>query len=228
MSAHLNITSNIATVYGVTIPEGSKADDCSKTQSVTLDELLESDTNEVGDVDAQNTVVTETSVSGDGPIGLTITPGEVVAPGDLVLLSVDLSEAPNGRCKFTAGTSGSAAFSDPAATVGDVGDEPTVGDLKITSVDYSIAESVSRTSSVSDMVLMGSDGTPAARATTKRERTFSISGRGDLPAGVALGTGGAAFAGGDTGKVMTTTLTTGEKRGDWNRWGNDGSHFLAA
>lgn len=228
MAAHLNITSTIATVYGVTLGTGAEADDCEKVQTVGVAELAGDSDNEIVKATPHLMAATECTVSGDGPATLALTPGAVATPSTLTLIEVEVSESPNNRCTFTARAAGHAAFTDPAATVSEVGAEPAIGDLEVKSVEYSIAESVRRTSSVQDMVLVGTDGTPAARATTRKTRTFDIAGRGDLPAGVALGTGGAAFTGGDTGIVVSTTLRTGEKRGDWNRWGNSGNHYLSA
>lgn len=228
MAAHLNITSTIATVYGVTLHADAEADDCGLSQSVEISELAQSTDNEIIAAAPTNTVTKEATVSGDGPIALALTPGTIATPSDFATIELELGESPNNRCTFTARASASAAFTDPAGTVSAVGAEPAIGDLEVTSVEYSIVESVRRTSSITDMVLTGSDGTPAARATTRKMRSFSIAGRGDTPAGVALGTGGTEFVGGDTGVVVVSTLTSGEKRGDWNRWGADGNHYLAA
>lgn len=227
MSAHLNITSTIATVYGVTLATGARADDCQKTQTVEINELLEHDDGEIGLLDPVNTVNIESTVSGDGPHGLALTPGTVATTSTLTTVSVDVTESPNNRCNFSVRATGADSFTDPDATPADVGAEPTIADLKITSVAYSIAESVSRSSTIDDMVLTGTDGTPAARETVTQRRPFSIQGRGDLPAGVALGGGGATFKGATTGKVVSGSLMSGEKRADWNRWSNDGMHAPA-
>lgn len=228
MAAHLNITSNIATVYGVTLGGSTEADDCGKTQTVEISTVADAATAEIIEADPVNVVATETTVSGEGPHSLTLTPGTVSTPGDLTVIGVEVSESPNARCQFTVRAAGHASFTDPSGTVSVVGAEPTLADLEITSVAYSIAESVRRSADIQDMVLIGTDGTPAARATVQATYPFSVTGRGDLPAGVALGTGSVEFVGGDSGKVLCSSLTTGEKRADWNRWGVDGTHYLAA
>lgn len=227
MSAHLNITSTIATTYGVTLSTGARADDAQKTSRVELSEILESATGEIGLLDPVNRVDVECTVSGEGPVGLSITPGTVANAATLTVISAELTESPNGRPAFSARATSATSFTDPAATVGEVGAEPTIADLEITSVTYSVAESVRRSVEVADMILNGTDGTPAYRATVTQRRPFSISGRGDLPAGVALGSGGAAFVGGNSGKVVCSSLMTGEKRADWNRWSVEGLHAPA-
>lgn len=228
MSAHLNITSTISTTYGVTPATGTEVDDASKTTTVEVSEVLGTDDAEIILADPINVARVETSVSGEGPHGLTLTPGTVGTPSTLTVLDVEVRELPNARCQFTARASGSVAFVDDPATVSEVGAEPAITDLKVKSVTYSIVESVRRTSSVEDKVLVGTDGTPAARATHTRRRTFAIVGRGDKPAGLLLGTGGADFVGGTTGKVIVTSLMEGEKRADWNRHSAEGQHYLAA
>lgn len=228
MSAHLNITSTIATEYGITLASGAVADDASKTSSVEVSEVLSTDTAAVIHVAPLHMAKVETQVSGEGPHDLALTAGTVATPSTLTKISVELGETTNGRCTFTARAAGHAAFTDPAETPAEVGAEPTIADLLVTSVEYSIVESVRRTSTLEDKVLAGTDGGPAARATCTPRRTFSIVGRGDKPAGLVLGTGGAEFVGATTGLVLVTSLMEGEKRGDWNRHSADGRHDLAA
>jgi len=228
MSAHLNITSNIATTYGVTLASGTVADDCSKTTTVEVSEVLSASTAEIIEADPIHTARVETNVSGEGPHSLTLTPGSIATPSTLTVINVEVSEAANQRCQFTARAAGAIAFADDPATPSEVGAEPTMADLKVKSVTYGIVESVRRTSSVEDKVLVGSNGEPAARGTITKRRTFAIVGRGDKPSGLLLGTGGAEFVGGSTGKVITASLMEGEKRGDWNRYSGDGQHYLAA
>lgn len=228
MSAHLNITSTIATEYGITIPSGTQVDDASKTSSVEVSEVLSTAAAAIIYADPLKTVKVETQVSGDGPFGLSLSAGSIGTPSTLTLIGVDLGENVNGRCSFTARAAGHAAFVDPAETPDEVGAEPTIASLTVTSVTYSIVESVRRTSSLEDKVLTGTDGGPAARATVTPRRTYEIVGRGDKPAGLVLGTGGAEFVGATTGKVITLSLMEGEKRGDWNRHSASGNHYLAA
>lgn len=228
MSAHLNITSTISTVYGVTLGTGAEADDCQKTQTVEIAELMGDADGEIALADPVNHVQIECTVSGDGPLGLSISPGTVADPTTLTVISKEVSEAPNQRCTFSARATAHDSFTDPDTSITSVGAEPAIADLEITSVEYSVAESVRRSAEVSDMVLVGTDGTPAHRATVTLRNPFSIQGRGDLPAGVGLGTGGANFAGATTGKVVVGTLTEGEKRADWNRWSVDGNQYQSA
>lgn len=226
--AHLNITSNIATTYGVTLVAGAEADDCSKTETVEISTVADSASNEIVYADPVNHKRIETQVSGDGPRALSLTAGNVANTATLTVIFNEVNEAPNARPTFTVRAAGHAAFTDPATSISAVGAEPTIADLEITAVEYTVAERVTRSASLTDMVLVGTDGTPAYRETTQLLHPFSIQGRGDLPAGVALGTGGSNFVGADTGKTLVGTLTTGEKRGDWNRWGTDGTRYASA
>jgi hypothetical protein len=228
MSAHLNITSDIATVYGVTIAETAEADDCQKTTTVEISEVLAASTAEIIHADPVHMASVETTVSGEGPHSLTLTPGTVAVPATLTKVSVELTEPVNGRLQFSARASGALAFVDPDGEAGEVGAEPTLAALRPTSVTYAIVESVRRSSTIEDKVLPGTNGQPIARGTITRRRPFTISGRGDKPAGVVLGGGGSEFVGATTGKVLVATMMEGEKRADWNRWSSDGQHYLAA
>lgn len=228
MAAHLNITSNIATTYGVTLVSGAEADDCQKTETVEISTVADSATNEIVYANPVNHKRIETQVTGDGPRALSLSAGNVANTATLTVIFNEVTEAPNARPTFTVRAAGHTSFTDPATALSAVGAEPTIADLEITSVDYAVAERVTRSSSLTDMVLVGTDGIPAYRETTQLVNPFSVQGRGDLPAGVALGTGGANFVGGDTGKVLAGTLVTGEKRGDWNRWSVDGTRYASA
>lgn len=228
MAAHLNITSTIATVYGVTLASGTQADDASKTSTVEVSEVLSTAAAAIIYADPLNMVKVETTVSGDGPHSLSLSAASIATPSTLTVVSVEVTETTNSRCQFSVRAAGHAAFTDPAETPTEVGAEPTIADLTVKSVEYSIVESVRRGSTLEDKVLAGTDGAPAARATVTPRRTFSIVGRGDKPSGLVLGSGGAEFVGATTGKVIVTTLMEGEKRGDWNRHSAEGQHYLAA
>lgn len=228
MAAHLNITSTIATEYGITLPEGAQADDASKTSTVEVSEVLSTAAAAIIYADPLNMVKVETQVSGDGPHSLTLAAATIATPSTLTKISVEVGEIVNGRCNFTARAAGYDDFVDDPATPAEVGAEPTIAALTVKSVTYAIVESVRRSSTIEDKVLPGTDGTPAARGTLTPRRTFDIVGRGDKPAGLLLGTGGAEYVGCTTGKVITLSLMEGEKRGDWNRHSGSGNHYLAA
>jgi hypothetical protein len=224
MAAHLNVL----TTYGVNVPSGSEAESATRTTTVEINELLAAATAHVIDADPVNHAVAEIQVDGDGPVGLSLTPGSVANTATVTILSAEVTEAPNQRCRFSLRARADLAFADDPATPDSVGAEPTVGDLEITSVTYSIAESVRRSVTVENAVLVGSDGTPAARGTLTQRRPFSIAGRGDLPPSVALGSGGVEYAGATTGKLVVGTLRESERRGDWNGWGADGTQYPSA
>jgi hypothetical protein len=229
MAAHLNIVSaTFAGNYGITLASGAEAESATATTTVAVSELLASTSAAVIEVAPINHAEKRSQVDGEGPASLTLTPGVIASPATMTPLVRDLTEAPNSRCRFSIQAHGDLAFTDSAGTPGDVGAEPTVSDLEITSVAYAIVESVRRSVNIENKVLVGSNGQPAARATCTVRKPFSIAGRGDLPAGVALGTGNVEFTGGDTGVTIATTLRISERRADWNGWGVDGTNYPAA
>jgi hypothetical protein len=229
MAAHINIdASTFAANYGITLGSGAEAESATATTTVAVNELLDSATAAVNAAAPIHHAEKRTQVDGEGPASLTLTGATVGAPATLTVLSSEVTEAPNSRCRFSIQAQGEIAFTDSIGTPTDVGAEPEVSDLEITSVEYAIVESVRRSVTLENKVLIGTDGTPAARATCTVRKPFSISGRGDLPAGVALGTGNVEFTGGDTGVTVAGTLRVGERRADWNSWGVDGTNYPSA
>jgi len=229
MATHINITTTLSSAYGLTLASGTEADDVQDTSTVEAAELVSQSTGEVTKVTPVNVNRREVTVSGEGPHALTAAAvGTVADPSTLTITKAEVSEAPNARCTFALTLVGHEDFTDPASTPSATGAEPTIADLEITSVEYSIAERVSRSYEVQDLVLIGTNGTPAARHRVGLVGSVSIAGRGDLPAGAALGTGGAAFTGCNTGIVMVNTQMEGEKRRDWNRWSVEGKHYKSA
>lgn len=229
MATHLNIAADtFAAKYGITLGSGAEAESATVTTTVAINELIDSASAEVIAAAPINHAEKRSQVDGEGPASLALSGATVATPATLTTLNVDVSEAPNNRCRFSAQAQGDLAFTDSAGTPTDVGAEPAIGDLEITSVEYSIAESVRRTASLENKVLVGSNGQPANRATCTKRIAFSINGRGDLPAGVALGTGNVEFHGGDTGLTLAGTLREFERRADWNGWGVDGTNYPSA
>lgn len=226
MPAHLNI---IGGLFGIVLGTGAEADDVQKTETVESDELIDEATGEFINVDAINMKKVDVVISGDGPATLTdISAGVIADPSTVTAINTKVSEAPNKRVNFTITAAGHDPFTNPSATPLAVGAEPVIEDLEITSVEYAVAESVEREYAVEDMVLVGTNGEPAFRAKVGVKGTFTVNGRGDVPAGTVLGKGGVEFFDADTGLVLVESLMTGEKRKDWNRWSVGGSHYKVA
>lgn len=224
--ASYNITT--ALLSGLTFPGTSEIESINKSLRVEISELMAQDTGAYIAADPVNHAKQQLQVSGDGPHGMTLVEDEIADPATMTAVRLETNEKPNGRVAFSVQASADVAFVDPGTSVGVVGAEPTIADLEIKSVEYSVAESVRRAYEVKDLVLIGSDGTPDSRATLSGKGSFQIVGRGDTPVGVAAGTGGAAFVGGSTGIVVVGTFGENEKRGEWNGWNADGNHYKAA
>lgn len=210
---------------GLTIPSGSEADSISNTTTVEIAEQVDQASGEIILADPVKMAKLEVAISGDGPYGLTLSAATIATPSTVTVLRAEVSEGPNKRCNFSITAAGMIAFTDPATELEDVGAEPTIADLEITSVEYSIAESIRRTYELQDATIPGTDGAPALRATHGQKGSFSITGRGDTPSGVAAGSGGASFKGCATGKVVVGTFAENEKRSDWAGWNADGNHY---
>lgn len=225
--AHYNISGNLHN--GIAIPAGSEIDSVNRNTRVEINEVVDESTLEIILADPVNMAEREVSVSGDGPVGIILAPADIADPSTLTLTRAEISEPnPNNRCTFSVRGSSMIAFNDTGGAVADVGAEPTIADLEIRSVEYSAAESVRRSTELTDLTLVGTTGEPIERATVTPKGTFAINGRGDVPVGVGLGTGGASFKGCSTGKVVVGNFGESEKRGDWNGWNTDGRHDRSA
>lgn len=225
--AHYNISGDLHS--GVTIPSGSEIDAVTKSTRVEVSEVIDSSTLEIIHADPVHMANVEVSVTGDGPVGLTLAASDPATPATLTVTRAEVSEpGPNKRCTFSVRAAAAVAFTDPANELSATGAEPTLADLEITSVEYSAAESMRRSYELTDLVLVGTDGEPLDRATVTLKGSFSIAVRGDAPVGMEAGSGGAAFTGAATGKVVVTEFTETEKRGDWNGASANGSHYKSA
>ncbi|NDG19831.1 MAG: hypothetical protein EB117_16415 [Betaproteobacteria bacterium] len=104
----------------------------------------------------------------------------------------------------------------------------TLTNIGIQSVEYSLAQSVERTTrteSASVMNYLGGFGHAEAYDPVTE---FSISGRGDLPAGLAVGIAGdgidGLFAAGTT---IVTSVSLTENNTDFNSWDISGTNYPA-
>jgi hypothetical protein len=105
----------------------------------------------------------------------------------------------------------------------------TLTNIGIQSVEYSLAQSVERTTrteSASVMNYLGGFGHAEAYDPVTE---FSISGRGDLPSGLAVGIAGdgidGLFAAGTT---IVTSVSLTENNTDFNSWDISGTNYPAA
>jgi hypothetical protein len=227
MAAHRNITTALPS--GITLHADAEADDVQITSTVEIAELVEQNTGHIILANPVNIQRKELAITGDGPADFAgVAAGVIGTIGNFSVTKLEIEEAPNQRCRFSLAASASAALVDPAAEPEAAGAEPGIEDLEIVSVAYAIAEGVRRSAEAEYHVLVGSDGTPAHAARETVKNPFEIRGRGDLPAGVALGTGGAAYSGSDSGLTIVGSLMTGEKRKDWNRWSASGTNYPEA
>ena len=102
----------------------------------------------------------------------------------------------------------------------------TLNAIGIQSVDLTLAESVEVSRKVETKPLIDKDGRFADGKAFDPTGDFSIKGRGDLPAGVTVGTdGGLAVAGISGGVTLITSVKEGQKNDDWNTWECSGQNF---
>jgi len=102
----------------------------------------------------------------------------------------------------------------------------TLAKIGIQSVDLTLAEGVEVSVKVEAKPLKDKDGKFADGAAIDPISDFSIKGRGDLPAGLAIGTSSGGAAGLFTGGVtIIANVKELERNDDWNAWECSGQHF---
>jgi hypothetical protein len=97
--------------------------------------------------------------------------------------------------------------------------------IGIQSVDLTLAESVEVTRKVDTKPLLDKQGRFADGKAFDPTMEFSLKGRGDLPAGIAVGTHDVEIASISGGVTIVTSVKEGQKNDDWNTWECSGQNF---
>jgi len=103
----------------------------------------------------------------------------------------------------------------------------TLTKIGIQSVDLTLAESVEVSAKVETKPLLDKDGRFADGAAFDPTFDFSLKGRGDLPAGIAVGTDGGSQVDGlfPGGVTIVASVKEMDKNDDWNAWECSGQNF---
>lgn len=96
----------------------------------------------------------------------------------------------------------------------------------ITKITGTLVESVDCTLTGETKELINADGTHSEATIMDTQFSFSVKGKGDLPA-ITLG-GAAGEPDGVTGKVIVTKITEMQTNEDWQGWSYDGVAYPAA
>jgi len=225
MSAQIGITNT----YDITLDSEAVPQTVSRRQTVEVSAVMGVD-GEYVLAKPLKTKTIEVMISGVGKGDLTgVTSAVVATPADLTKVSVEQGEANKGRASFTVTARGVSAFADPASANGSAAAAAIAkGTIEVLSVAYALTETVTVTTKVEDKVATATDGTPGHRQTHAKMSSFSLRGKGDIPAGLALGTGGAAVKGLNGGVIIVRSLDDVQNAGDLNDWSAEGDHYPAA
>ena len=90
----------------------------------------------------------------------------------------------------------------------------------ITKITGTLVEAVDLTLTAENKELINADGTHSAARSVDKSFSFSVKGKGDLPA-ITLG-GANGEPTGVTGKVIVTKITESQTNEDWQGWSYDG------
>lgn len=224
-SAHIGVTST----YGVTLPANSEAQDASRTSTVELSELIGA-TGEIVKLNPLHVLKKDVSVNYVGASSLaSVTVAQGLDPATIKVTKADIKEINKGHVACALTASGHEAFTDAAgSSVGAGEEEPDVDTLNLKTVTFALAENVDRNSEVKDVVVIGGNGQPAWRGTVTKKNGFSVKFKGDIPAGVVLGTAGAGVYGFTGGKLVVTKLMESQKKDEVNDGSYDGTHAPVA
>lgn len=224
MASHLNVSST----YGITLPSGAVAESVKRSRKIETDKMVGT-SGEYSKFDAHHTKAVEVTIEGKGPAGLDgVTSATVGTPSTLKITKAEQKEANKGRAGFSLTALGHEDYDDADSAAAIDGAEPDIDSLVITSVTHAVAQTLTKSSSVTDKTELGVDGKPALRATCQKLNAFSSEGKGDIPAAVALGTGGAGIAGLTGGKLIVSQLDDDQKNGEWNGYSFSGEHCPSA
>ena len=225
-SAHLHVTDT----YGLTLPVGARPQKASQTQSIELVEI-----NSQGVIvklllkKALKSDVSIDYIGAWNPTGVTVTAGTGVDPSTIKVTKASSKEQQNGPVSMNVTASKESEFTDgDGSSVGAGAAEPDADTIVIKSVSLTLAESVDRSVEVKDINVRDKDGIPAWRATAYKKGTFGVRFKGDVPAGIALGTAGAGVYGFSGGVIAVQKLMDDQTEGEVNGGSFDGVHAPGA
>jgi hypothetical protein len=160
---------------------------------------------------------------------------EVTVAQDLDPTTIKITEASSdekneGLPTMTLSASGSEAFTDGSGDqIGTGADEPSAATLNLRSISIALGQSVKRSVKIKDVRVVGGDGVDAWRGTCTKMLDFSVDFKGDLPAGIALGTEGAGVYGiSNTGVTLLTEIVEKDMHDDVNSGSYKGENAPSA
>lgn len=225
MSAHIGITST----HGIVLTTGATAQSVKKTSTVEIAELIGVD-GEFKKATPHHAKKVDVNIEAVGAIDFaTVTSAVVVAPATLKLLNASQKQGNKDRPTLSLVYTGHEAFTDGAITATDSGagsaDEDTLG---IVSTALALAESTGVGYEVADRLALTPAGVPGYRATCSKKGNFDVSGKGDLPAGLGLGTDGAVLADFTGGVIICSSTDEGQTMDNINDYAAKGMHYPVA
>jgi hypothetical protein len=209
----------IASTYGITLGSNAKPQRVQRVRSVAYSEVPGVD-GEAILVKGHKMLRTEVTISGIGNTALTgVAIGPIGTPADLKQLRAENGEVNDNRGNFSFTASGVSAFTDGSSDGGDAGaGSPTVATVEVVSVAYSLTKECKVSVEMDEAVELTPAGVPGYREGFNRRFSFSASGKGDIPADVGPGSGGAKHAGVTGGVTVVPSVTDTQEVRAVNGW----------
>ena len=218
----------ISSTHGITVPSSAKPQKVDRHRTVGYSEVPGTD-GECLLVKPKNMLKTEVAISGKGVWDMAeLEPGNIATPADLVLVRPENSEANDDRGTFSVSYAGHSGFTSASNGGSAGGGSPDEHTINVVSVAYSLTKDCRAGGEIDDVVEADADGTPGFRGLVNLRYTFSASGKGDIPANVGPGAGGAKHASITSGASIVTSITDSQEARAVNSWSFDASNWPAA
>lgn len=219
----------ISSTYGISLPSSAKAQRVQRTRSVAYSEIPGLD-GETAFAKGHKTLKTEVTISGIGVGTLgDVASGEIATPSTVSLIRVENGEVNDNRTSFTVTGVGHASFTDGSSNGGTAGaGSPTAATVEVLSVGYSLTKECRVTAEIDEALELTPAGVPGYRELYNLRHSFSASGKGDVPANVGPGSGGAKHASISGGVVIVPSVTDTQEARAVNGWSFEAIHFPAA
>jgi hypothetical protein len=225
-AAHIGVTR----LFGVSLPSGSEAQDSSQTRTLKTYPLPGANGEVVRFFPAKQ-IEKKVAVNYIGAASITeVTVAQDLDPTTIKITEASSDEKNEGLPTMTLSASGSEAFTDGSGDqIGTGADEPSAATLNLRSISIALGQSVKRSVKIKDVRVVGGDGVDAWRGTCTKMLDFSVDFKGDLPAGIALGTEGAGVYGiSNTGVTLLTEIVEKDMHDDVNSGSYKGENAPSA
>ena len=214
MPAHIGVLSSF-----LPAPAGGYVHESTRETSIEVDPVKDSNGVTVA-ADLKPLVTMKVTIKGVGDPGLASVAAGAINTGTLFIVSAKRSETNEKRPEFEISAVGYSNLR--IITRAMPADFTKIG---IQSVGITLAQKFDIEKKLEDKVLLDQNGQFVQGDARDPMFEFSIEGKGDLPAGLVVGSGGVSIQDIGGGKTIIKQITETEKNDDWNEWKASGVNY---